>query len=469
MKILLIRPHSDVPSCAPPLGLLYLTSYLREHGGDHEVEILDARLKEWDDDRCEKAIAASKADLVGVTAFSMESPQAHELAARTKKVLPQATFIVGGPYATSDYMQALEDPNIDIAVIGEAERSFTQLVDRLAAGSEDWKEVSEIAFRQNGAMVKTEFRDFLDNLDELPYPAWDAIDLEEYFNHKSTTKRNAFNQHQATQRVMSMQTTRGCPYRCTYCHNLFGKKLRKRSVENVIGELKLMKEKYDATEIEFIDDIFNLDIARAKQVFRHIIDEKFNFKISFPNGLRSDSFDEELLDLFKEGGVFRLVFAIETASPRIQKQIRKNMDLEKAKKNIALAAKRGMSLGGFFMIGFQDETEEECWDTVRFAWESELHTAAFFVVTPFPNTEMWKLAAEAGYNLDADFECYQKVSANISKVPSERLEEIRKIAFRKFYLNPKRLINFMRSTPWRDRFWEKIYILIMASFFKYDK
>jgi radical SAM superfamily enzyme YgiQ (UPF0313 family) len=435
---------------------------------DHEIEILDARLRELDYDRIEAHIQNKKPDLVGITSFTMESPQAHEIAKRSKKVLPNAKVILGGPYATSDYMEALKDENIDIAVIGEAEKSFCQLVDALEKG-EDWREIRELAYRENGELRKSEMREYLDDLDELPYPAWDAVDLEEYFNHKGTRKRNAFNQHQATKRVMSIQTTRGCPYRCSYCHNLFGKKLRKRSVENVIGELRLMKDRYDATEIEFIDDIFNLDIKRAKEIFQRIIDENFDFKISFPNGLRSDQFDEELLDLFKKGGVFRLVFAIESANPRIQKLIRKNLDLDAARRNIKLAAERGFSLGGFFMLGFLDETEEECWNTINFALESELHTAAFFVVTPFPNTEIWRQALERGYDLQADYECYQKVSANISKVPSERLEQLRKIAFRKFYLNPKRLINFMRTTPWRDRFFEKVWILIAASFFKYEK
>lgn len=471
MKILLIRPHSEVPSAAPPLGLLYLTSYLRQHS-PHTVGICDARFKEYDFDAIETHIRDEKPDLVGITSFSQEFREAHEIARRSKRLFPDTRVILGGPYATSDYMQAMKDPNIDVAVIGEGERSFFNLVSAFDKG-EDWTQIRELAYRNNGVIQKSEMREFIDNLDELPYPAWDTIDLEEYFNRKGTRKRTSFNQHQMKRRVLSIQTTRGCPYHCSYCHNLFGKKLRKRSIENVIGELKLMKEKYNVEEVEIIDDIFNLDMDRAKQIFRRIIEEKLNMKFSFPNGLRSDRLDEELLDLFKEGGVYRLVFAIESGTPRIQKLVRKNLDLEKARKSIAFAARRGFSMGGFFMLGFLDETEEEVWNTINFALESELQTAAFFVVTPFPNTEIWRQALEMGYNLSPDveqyFAHYQKVSANISKVPTKRLEELRKIAFRKFYLNPKRLISFMRTTPWRDRFFEKIWILFAASFFKYEK
>ncbi len=467
MKILLVRPHSDVPSAAPPLGLLYLSAYLREKS-QITPSICDARFKEYGFDQIEDRIREEKPDLLGITSFSLESKEAHEIARRGKKAFPNMLVIVGGPYATSDYGQALEDPNINIAVIGEAEKSFHQLVAALKNG-EDWTQIRELAYRRNGSVIKTDMREFIENLDELPYPAWDLINLEEYFNRRGTRKRTSFNQHQMKQRVLSIFTTRGCPYRCSYCHNLFGKKLRKRSVENVIGELKLMKNQYGAEEVEIIDDIFNLDLDRAKEIFRRIVAEKLDLKFSFPNGLRTDRLDDEILDLFKQGGAYRLVFAIESGTPRIQKLIRKNLNLEKAQTNIALAAKRGFSMGGFFMMGFLDETEEEIWNTINFALNSKLQTAAFFIVTPFPNTDIWRQAQALGLNLDADYENYQKVSANISKVPTERLTKLRKIAFRRFYLNPWRIWSFMRTTPWRDRFFEKVWILIAASFFKYEK
>ncbi len=468
MKILLIRPHSEVPAAAPPIGLLYLAAYLRQHSPQYDVHICDARLKEYDFNTLEGIIRDHHPDLVGITSFSLEFRETHEIARRSKRVLPGVPVVVGGPYATSDYHRLLGDTNVDIAMIGEAEKSFHQLLTRMENG-EDWTQVRELAYRRNGAIAKSEMREFVDDLDSLPYPAWDMLDLEEYFNRKGTRKRTSFNQHQMRRRVLSIVTSRGCPYRCSYCHNLFGKMLRKRSVENVIGELRIMKDRYDVEEVEIIDDIFNLDLERAKQIFRRVIEEKFDFKFSFPNGLRSDRFDEELLDLFKAGGVYRLVFAIESGTPRIQKLIRKNLNLEKAKQNIAAAAKRGFSLGGFFMMGFLDETEEEVWNTIRFALESKLQTAAFFIVTPFPNTDIWREARDRGYNLSADYENYQKVSANISKVPTRRLEKLRKIAFRRFYLNPLRLWSFVRTTPWRDRFFEKIWILIAASFFRYEK
>ncbi|MBC8204626.1 B12-binding domain-containing radical SAM protein [bacterium] len=466
MKILFIRPNSEVPSSAPPMGLLYLGAYLREYGR-HEIEIYDARNLGSNLKQIGQAVKKSNPDIIGITAFSMEQKEAHQLAKLSKEIYPDRPVVIGGPYATSQPEDAMRDNNIDYAVIGEGERSGLRLFNMLENGGNP-AEVNEIAFRNDDKVVRTNSVDYIIDLDEIPFPAWDLIDFESYFGSEGG-KRKTFNQHQMKERVWQLITTRGCPYRCLYCHNLFGKMIRKRSVENVIEELKILKNKYNVEEIEIIDDIFNLDLVRAKEILRSIIAEKLDLKFCFPNGLRSDRFDEELLDLMKEAGAYRLVFAIESGSPRIQKLIRKNVKLDIAQKNIELAARRGFSIGGFFMIGFPTETEEEVMNTIKFALASKMVTATFFMVTPFPGTELHKLALDLGFELPAEYEHYQKVSLNVSKVPTVKLERLRQLALRKFYLDPRRIIQYMKTTPWRHRFFQKLYILIMATLFKYEK
>ncbi len=467
MKILLIRPDSFIPSAAPPLGLLYLTSYIREYS-DHEVKICDARYHEYSLDAVEEIIREEKPDLVGITALSVEAEETHQIAARSKMAAPDAFTVVGGPYVTSDYTQVMKDTNVDFAVIGEGERSFLQLINALEKG-EDFTQVREIAYREDGEVKKTDTLEYIENLDELPYPAWDAIDLELYFRYRRRGKRTSSNQHQMKRRVLPIQTSRGCPFRCNYCHNLFGKRLRYRTIENVIGELRLMKDTYGVEEIEIMDDTFNVDLNRAKAIFRRIIEEKFDFKISFTNGLRADRFDDEILDLFKEAGVYRIVVAIESANPRIQKAIRKNVNLEKAREYIIKAVKRKFSVGAFFMIGFKDETEEEVLNTINWAVNTPLHTATFSIMTPFPNTDIWHELRAEGHDLSADYKHFSKVSLNVSKVPSERLEKLRQLGYKKFYLNPKRIVSIMRTTPWRDRFFEKLFLLFGVILFNYEK
>jgi len=445
---------------------MYLAAYLR-HYGKHQIEIFDGRNLNARAVDIAKAIQNARADAIGITALSMEQREAHAIAIIAKEISPRTPVVLGGPYATSQPDDAIKDRNIDYVVIGEGERSGLKLFNTIENGG-DFAQVNELVYRRDGEVIRTSEVDYIIDLDELPFPAWDLVDFESYFQSRGI-KRRTFNQHQKKQRVWQVMTTRGCPYRCLYCHNLFGKMIRKRSVDNVLQELRLLKSERGIEEIEIIDDIFNLDLERAKEILRRIIAEKLELNFCFPNGLRSDRFDEELLDLMKEAGAYRLVFAIESGSPRVQKLIKKNVKLDAAQRNIELAAQRGFSIGGFFMIGFPTEIEEEVMQTINFALNSKMATASFFMVTPFPGTELYKLALSLGFDLPAEYEHYQKVSLNVSQVPTVRLEKLRQYALRKFYLNPRRILLYMKTTPWKVRFFQRIYILIMATLFKYEK
>jgi radical SAM superfamily enzyme YgiQ (UPF0313 family) len=467
MRVLFIRPGTDIPLVPPPMGLLYLAACLRQTG-DHQAKIIDGRLLELSPDEILDRARDYDPDVIGITSLTMEGPVAHQIAAACKRQWPDRPVLMGGPYPTSSVEKAISDANIDFCFDGEAERSFIEWVNNRLNGG-DVSQVSCLTYRSNGSMRTNPRQDYVDDLDEIPFPAWDLLDLDLYFKKKFLRTRT-MNPHQMRPRAVPMVSSRGCPYRCSYCHNLFGKKLRHRSVENVLAELVMLKEKYNVQEIEFIDDIFNLDIPRAKKVFRGIIDKKLGMNFSFPNGLRSDSFDDELLQVMRKGGAYRLVFAVESGSKRIQKEIHKNLNLEKAKENIRKADKLGYFLGGFFIMGFPDETEDEIWQTINFACESKLHTANFFILTPFPNTEVWERAVKAGMPVDGDFQHYYKVSVNLSKVPSERLEKLRLKATAQFYLNPARIFRFITRVPhFARRSIEMFMILVLTLAGKWKK
>ncbi len=467
MKILFVRPGSDIIITPPPMGLLYLASCLRQIG-DHSVKLIDGRLLELKPAEIMDRAAEFDPDVIGITSLTMEGPRVHEIAAEFKKRWPQRAVLVGGPYPTSDFTKTLSDTNIDFCFLGEAEKSFIEWVKAQENGESPIK-IEGLAYRGNVFIHRNPRSSFVEDLDEIPFPAWDLLDLDLYFKKKFLRSRT-MNPHQSRSRTVPMVSSRGCPYRCSYCHNLFGKKLRHRSVQNVIDELVLLKAKYHIEEIEFIDDIFNLDIPRAKAVFNAVVEEKLNMNFSFPNGLRSDSFDDELLEIMRRGGAYRLVFAIETGSKRIQKAIHKNLNLDKARENIQKANQLGFFLGGFFIMGFPDETEAEVWETIRFACRSRLHTANFFILTPFPNTELWEQALQAGMPVDADFQHYYQVSVNLSKIPSTRLEKLRLIATARFYLQPTRIIRFATRAP---RFWQRSFemflILLLTLIGKWKK
>ncbi|TKJ41598.1 hypothetical protein CEE37_03265 [candidate division LCP-89 bacterium B3_LCP] len=450
MKILLLRPNSGIPVAPPPIGLMYLAGYLRKvRPGKDEITIIDGRSDLMSDDELADKVAQIKPDLVGITSFSMEKDTAHRYAAVAKSNSPDCTTVIGGPYGTSDSVEALQDHNVDFTAIGEGEVTLAKLIDELEKGKchkgKESLDVSGLGFRRNGETIEGTLPEMLDDLDDIPYPAWDMIDLEPYFRFGKI--RRLTNPIQSRPRGVSIFSTRGCPYRCTYCHNVFGKRMRKRSVENVLGEIRWLVEDFKVQEIEFIDDCFNLDKPRAKAICDGMIEAGWDLRFSFPNGLRADQMDFELIDKMKKAGCYRINYAVESGTPRIQKMIKKNLNLKRAREIIDYTALKGISTGGFFMLGFRDETESEALNTINFAVQSKLHTASFFILTPFPNTEMYDEAIELGYDMEALYSDYGAVSANLSKMSTQRIDALRKKAFKSFYFSPNRMISIWNTTP----------------------
>jgi radical SAM superfamily enzyme YgiQ (UPF0313 family) len=445
MKILLTRPNSGIPVAPPPIGLMYLVGYLRKVRPDRDkIAILDGRSELPSENQVAETIRSFQPDIMGITAFTMEGETAHRYARIAKEYSPDCTTVIGGPYGTSDSATALEDIHVDFTVRGEGEVTLSKLVECLEGGGSP-EELKGLGYRSNGVPVAGLFPDLVDDIDQIPYPAWDSIDLESYF--KFGKLRRLTNPIQSRARGISIFSTRGCPYQCTYCHNVFGKKLRKRSVENVLGEIRWLVEDFGVDEIEFIDDVFNLDRERAKAISDGIVQAGWDLRFSFPNGLRADQMDEELVDKMKAAGAYRINYAVESGTPRIQKMIKKNLKLERAREIIDYTANKGISTGGFFMLGFRDETEEEAWNTINFALKSRLHTASFFILTPFPNTPMYEEALALGHDMQATYSDYGAVSANLSRISTKRLEQLRAIAFRRFYFNLRRILSIFQTTP----------------------
>jgi radical SAM superfamily enzyme YgiQ (UPF0313 family) len=398
-----------------------------------------------------------------LTGFTLEKPVVHETAATVKNLFPQVPVVVGGPVATADPQGVLQDEHVDFVVLGEGESVFKNFLDRFSADGfqADFDGITGLGFKRNGEIVIDYQRDFIQDLDEIPMPAWDMIDVEQYFYHKN---RASMNLHNKSDRALQIFTSRGCPFQCTYCHNVFGKKVRKRSVDHVLNEIRYLHRQLKADEIEILDDIFNVDKQRCIGIFDGVIREGMKIGFSFPNGLRADMMDEELIDKMKEAGVYRVMYAVEAGSPRIQKLMKKNLDLEKAKHIIEYTAKNRISVGAFFMMGFLDETEGEVMMTIDFACKSRLHTASFLIVQPYPNTEIFNQAVEKGLiderkrNEDAGH--FYRVTHNISRVPAERLEKLKDYATRRFWFNPYRIFDFVRCTPIKNRFWKKLWITL---------
>jgi anaerobic magnesium-protoporphyrin IX monomethyl ester cyclase len=425
----------------PPLGLLYLSSYIRRHGYDPHV--IDLKVERLDDAALVSRLRTVNPEVIGIGAFTADMHSLHPTARLLKRAFPSAPLVVGGPHPSTDPDDVVANEAIDCAVLGEGEATFLDLLNTLGAGR-SLDGVPGLALRgANGKAIRTPPREPILDLDNIPFPAWELIDIERYASFHGATPVGK-------RRYMSIFTSRACPYQCTYSHTIFGKEFRCRSPQNVVAEIRELKARYGIRVIEVSDDIFNLNWKRSTEVCQAIATADLGMRISFPNGLRADIMREELLRAMCDAGTYFISYAIETGSPRLQKLIKKRLDLEKAREVIARTAKAGIYVNGFFMMGFPTETREEVRMTIDYACSTRLHSASFFLLCPFRGTEIYEQATRAGMTLLSDepaFELYHSGTMNSSALTNRELLNLKRQAYLRFFFSSGRVLRTMWNHP----------------------
>lgn len=443
MNVLLVKAFKKTRSTrgiTHPLGIMYLASYLRKMGIE-KIRLIDMRIIDAPYKTLQKTIEKFKPDILGISALTVEFDSMQKIAEIAKKINNNILVVAGGPHATAYTSQLLIDKNIDVAVLNEGEKTFAELCLKYA-GAENYKSIKGIAYRNKTHIEVNPPHEFISDLDTLPFPAWDLIDINAYskFPSMASLGRRPY---------MALMTSRACPFKCIYCHSIFGKNFRQRSPENILEEMKLLKERYNIREFEILDDVFNLDRKRALKFYEKVSSQFSDALLSFPNGLRTDMLDEEQVKAMKKCGVNYVAVAIESANERLQKLMKKYLNLEKATKVIDLYDEYGIFTNGFFMIGFPTETLAEVTNTINFAIRSKLHTAQFFIVTPFQGTELFELYKKYIENFNIDYSKHEFYFGeyNLSQVPSKELFKIQKWANWKFYFSPSRIWRIWKHYP----------------------
>jgi radical SAM superfamily enzyme YgiQ (UPF0313 family) len=447
-RLMLIRPGARFPrmSFAQPLGLLYLISILRrDFPGEFEIDLVEQALYDLDLDQMRERIRRFEPDLVGLSCLSVEAEEMHRVAKVVKEVNPDCVTVLGGPHASVFFDYSLQDPNLDLTVLNEGEVTFPELLQALRE-DRPLEEVQGLAFRRDRQLVQTPPRAHVADLDAIPLPAWDLIDFERYGIQISM---NSFC-HSPPWAILF--TSRACPYHCTYCHSIFGRKVRARSVENVMQEIELLVKQYGIRELHIVDDIFNYDLDRAKRICDEIVARGLKVKIAFPNGLRGDRMDRELLHKLKQAGCYVITYAVETASPRLQKMIRKNLKLDQVREAIAWTYEEGIIPQAFFMLGFPGESREEMEMTVDYAIHSKLLRGWFFTTVVYPRTGLFELAKQAYPDFDFSrwdlFDLrYWAETPFYTKATGIDLFKIQRNAYRRFFLRPRIILMILWRFP----------------------
>jgi radical SAM superfamily enzyme YgiQ (UPF0313 family) len=442
-RVLLIKSPLNDPAwkqISHPIGLMSIAAYLRKKYR-YEVKIEDIRINGNSRLDLESSIRSYAPDVVGISALTHESDAVPWIAECVKRVNANIPVLLGGPHPTAYPERTAIIPGIDYLVIGEGEIAAGQLIERVL-NRQDISDIKGIVYKQDNRIVSTGRANFIEDLDQLPMPAYDLIPVRAYGNFSSMSRTGLGN-------YMCLFSSRGCPYRCIYCHNIFGKVFRSRSAENLFNEVKHLYDTYKIRDFEILDDVFNLDRKRMIDFCDRIINSGMKVTFAFPNGLRGDILDEQQLLKLRQAGTVFIGFAVESGSPRMQKLIKKNIQLDKIKNNIEIARSLRIHAHGFFMMGFPGETLEEMKMTMDFMLSSKLHTCALFVVMPWEGTELGEITKKMGSVPVSEFSMsyYTKEFINLTEVPSDEVNRIRRRALLKFYLNPSRLFALVRDFP----------------------
>lgn len=412
MKIFLIIPpvtlsaREYVPrNSYPSLGVGYLAAVLEAAG--YEVAVLDAFTTREHTPyiRCGKAtyglddtaiisrIRAFGPDLLGVTSmYTMYAAGAHRMAKIAKQARQDMPVVFGGAYPSCSPELVLSDKNVDIAVRGEGENTFLEIVNALKH-KESLENIPGTAVRKNGAVFLNQPRPLIEDLDNLPYPARHLLPMEDYFyNAKHSTLYNMRNP------FTTLVSSRGCPMDCVYCavKTIWGRTWRARSAAKVVDEIEYLVRNYGVKEVHFSDDNITVNKNRIAEICGEIMRRKLNIRWAAPTGIAIWSLDEDLLKMMKTAGCYRLTFGLESGNKETLNFIGKKYSYAKAKQLIKLANRLGFFTASTFIFGFPQETQSSIDDTFSLAKNSGLDFAVFYTPVIFPGTRLFDVYKKAG-------------------------------------------------------------------------
>lgn len=436
MKVLLIHPKLNEykQPKLPPLGILYIASYLEKRG--HQVRVVDLNVPK--SESMEKML--KKADIVGITATTPIIREAWRLAKIAKNY--KIPVVLGGPHPSALPEESLKN-GADVVCIGEGEETFAEI-------AEKWPKIegiSGIAYIKEGKAVQEAPRPLNMNLDSLPFPAYHLLENREAY----TTPQPVLTE---PMRTLTIITSRGCPYRCNYCFKgVFGQTWRAHSAKYVADLWQYIYEKFDVQLVGVEDDTFNLDYARVEEICRLLKERNIKTLWTTAQGIRADKVDKKLLQKMKETGFIRTGFGIEAGSQEMISKIGKSLDLEKVREAIQSCRELGIESIGFFMLGNYGETKKTMNQTIKLACELDPDIAHFTIAVPLPGSPLFKIIEEKGKFLIKDWSQYGytrgKCYFEIGKLKKELVEKMWKKAYRKFYLRPKIILRIAsKKSTW---------------------
>jgi radical SAM superfamily enzyme YgiQ (UPF0313 family) len=430
-RVLLLSPAYNAHIVAPHLGLGYLAAALKRSG--HHVDVIDGLREPIRFD--------GEYDVVGVSAMTTYFPEAVREVRRAKKL--GYRVIVGGPHVIADPEGSLEQSGADYACSGEGELVLGELINGTPPA-----EIPGLIWRDGTTTRRNPAPVFYPDIDDFGEPDWDAIDPRTYPPAPHGMIARAFP-------LAPIITTRGCPYRCSYCSAPItaGRRMRYRAPTRVVDEIQRLVDDYGVKEIQIEDDNFTLKRDHVLAICDEILARGIRVHWSLRNGVRIDRLDNEMLAMMKRSGCYLMALGIESANQRILDMVSKRLDLNIVREQVGHVVDAGIQAWGFFMIGFPTETREEIANTVEYALSLPLHRVQFTKTTPLPGTpiyEWWKTEWGKGRDIDWSSFNYYNFASDWSEVSSQELNAIQKRAHLRYYSRPRNFLRVVRSIRLRQ-------------------
>ncbi len=454
LEILLVNiPYYHAGCAEAPLGLAYVAAMLEREGIG--IDLLDAHALGMSEEDILSYIDEKRPPVVGFTVMTFMLHQALSLAGELKKMPGPPLIVFGGPHPTIRPEESITRWGADISVIGEGERTTVELMGRIKRGPEAWEGVPGLAFRSEGRIVRTARREMIQDLDAIPFPARHFLPMDRYQTIHTGRKKFA-----------TIMTSRGCPGKCMFCYRPFGRVVRCRSLDNVMGEIGELVERYRVEEISILDDAFTEDRERVVRFCERVIESGLEFAWRLGNGTRVDLIDEDLLRLMKKAGCYEVAFGVESGDDEVLRKIGKRITTSQVKVAFAAARRVGMDTIGFFMIGHPFDTVDTMKKTIDFAIELDPTYAQFTMSTPLPGTALWSWVRRHGKSLIGDDVTKLDFLGGTPHYETENFtrEDARRMyrrAYRKFYMRPKYILRYVS----RIRSWNDIIVLLKGLFY----
>lgn len=466
MKILLIDPpfrsFAGIFSSYFPLGLTYIAGAAKAAGHDCKILDMDAAepkdgsinfTKEYDsysyyvqalnDDThrtwqlLKKLVKEQAPDIIGISALTNKFGSVIQTAKFCKQVFPHVPIIVGGAHASTMPDLTLEVPQVDYVLRGESDESFPLLVDAIKNGT-DLAKIDGLSWKNKGTIIHNQDIEFVQNLDSIPIPDRSALLNPEHYSSED---------------MGLILTSRGCPFRCSYCFHMWEKKVRYRSVDAVIEEILQVHQQFGTTQFSIKDDSFTVKKSHVLALCAAF--KELPFKITFNCTTRVDLLDEELVIAMKSAGCAQVSVGIESGSPKILKDTDKDITHEQILKAARLLNKHRLFWSGYFMIGLPNETEQDILMTINFLKKVKPFYAGLGVYSPFPRTKLFDQGVEMGLvNPKPTLEHFLTTNPKdlffidpkkrIVNISQQKFEELSEQAQTAFHRHNTRLFNMAR-------------------------